>query len=1213
MRFGTRILWFAAIGALSVTALPARAAVASPCGPGSNPVACENSKQGSPMADWYSPNAWGDIKGFTTRESVRPGDALQFKVDSPASYKISIYRLGWYGGNGARLMPTSPTATFPAKTQGPCKTDSTGLYDCGNWATTATWTVPSDAVSGLYLAMLDQADGNGVMPYPFVVRDEIRHSDIVVQTSDQTWQAYNMYGNRNLYQGAGPAPDGRAYKVSYNRPLDIGGDNGVFGSEYAMIGWMERNGYDVSYLSGIDVSTNGSLLLNHKVYMSSGHDEYWTQGQWDNVTAARQAGVNLAFFSGNDVFWRTRLEPSIDGSNTSNRTLVCYKMTKMAQNNGIADPSGTWTGTWMDPNGAGIGGNKPQNQLTGTLFRANGYRNDAMTVPGSYGKLRLWRSTSIANLQPNQTATFPTGTLGYEWNVDENNSVRPSGAIDMSSTTVSITDGTYLLDNGNTYGNGVATHSLVAYRDPVSKAMVFSSGTVQWSWGLDTVHVGNPTSEDVRMQQATVNLLADMGVQPETLQSNLVAATGSTDATGPTVSVSTPSSGATVPALSPVTITGTATDVGGQVARVEVSVDGGGTWQAATGRASWSYSWTPTAMGSAQIKVRAVDDTVNIGAVTTLPVTVGSPQCPCTIFPGVAAPQGVDSGDASAVELGVKFSVSQPGSVTGVRFYKSALNTGVHKGNLWTSTGQLLATGNFVNETASGWQTLSFSSAVPIKPNTTYVASYYAPTGHYSADAGYFATQGAGLPPIQALPSNTSGGNGVYRYASGGGFPAATYNNTNYWVDAILDTSQASTVPPSVTSVSPAASATNVAITAPVTATFDHGIDSSTLEFSLKDPGGVSVPGTVTYDVATHVAKLQPSGQLGLGTVYSASVRATDLWGNAMTSPFTWSFTTSTTPPPVTCPCSVWNDSTTPAVVNPGDPNAIEVGTRFSSAIDGYVTGVRFYKGSNNTGTHTGTLWSNTGQLLATGTFTGETSSGWQTLTFGSPVAMTANTPYVVSYFAPSGQYAVDSGYFTAGRSSYPLTALADGAAGSNGLYRYGAVSGFPTNSYNSSNYWVDVVFSNTAPTTSASLAAFDGGPTSTTTATQTNGTSITFSAAIDPASLKIQVMSTTPAAEEDEKTPIPGSVAYDPKTRTATWRPANPLVPLTKYELSAVAKDTRGHALKATSWTVTAPKLKVARHRPPLPEPPRNSPPAVQPQDTPRNPRRNAAVPTGK
>jgi hypothetical protein len=382
-----------ALALLTVAAtllLPTAAvAAADPCGANSNPIVCENSKPGTPIGDWYAEDSWGDIEGFTTKVSVQAGETLQLKVQSPSAYKLSIYRLGYYGGDGARLMPTSPTASFPAKTQSPCLHDTaTGLVDCGNWTVNATWQVPADAVSGVYLAMLDQGngDGSGFEPYPFVVTNDNSHSDVLVQTSDQTWQAYNTWGGQDVYYGGGPAPDGRAYKVSYNRPLSIAGDNGLLSTEFPMIQWLERNGYDVSYASGLDVSTKPSILLNHKMFMSSGHDEYWNQPQWNNVMAARKAGVNLAFFSGNEAFWRTRYEPSISSDATANRTMVTYKMTKMAMTppNGVADPSGQWTGTWMDPAGAGTGGDTPQNQLTGTLFTVNGYRNDAITVSSAY-------------------------------------------------------------------------------------------------------------------------------------------------------------------------------------------------------------------------------------------------------------------------------------------------------------------------------------------------------------------------------------------------------------------------------------------------------------------------------------------------------------------------------------------------------------------------------------------------------------------------------------------------------------------------------------------------------------------------------------------------------------------------------------------------------------------------------------------------------------
>ncbi|MFF8401350.1 DUF4082 domain-containing protein [Streptomyces sp. NPDC015684] len=1176
----------ALIWAVLPLAVPAQAA-SDPCGSGSNPIVCENSKPGSPKSDWFSPNAYGDIQGFSTKESVQAGDTVQFKVQSKTSYHIEIYRLGWYGGDGAREISTAAQAavTYPANfTTKPanCTTKAgTGLVDCGNWPVTASWTVPSDAVSGLYIANLTQTDGDGLMPYPFVVRKDSSTSDVVVQTSDQTWQAYNDYGGQDLYGGAGPAPDGRAYEVSYNRPLDIGGDNGIYGSEFMMLSWLERNGYDVSYLSGVDVSANGATLLkNHKVYVSSGHDEYWTQSQYSNVLAARKAGVREAFFSGNEVFWKTRLAPSIDGANTANRTMVCYKMTKMAQGNGIADPSGTWTGTWMDPTSTQYGQTyQPPNILTGSMFTVNGYRSDAITVPGSYGKNRIWRNTSVANLSAGQTATFPTGTLGYEWDSDLDNSTRPAGAIDVSSTTVDINDGKLRMDWGNVYGNGTATHNLVEFRDQDSGALVFGSGTVQWSWGLTNVPTYNPddtvVTEDSRMQQATLNVLADMGVQPKSPQSNLTAATASTDTTGPAVSVTAPASGVTVPALKPVTIKGTASDSGsGVVARVEVSTDGGSTWNAATGLTSWSYSWTPTTPGAASVKVRAVDDSVNIGAVTTVPVTVGPQACPCTVWPASAVPGTVNAGDGSSVELGVKFRTTAAGSVTGVRFYKSPANTGSHTGSLWSASGTRLATGTFTNETASGWQQLNFSTPVSVKANTTYVASYFAPNGGYSYDGGYFSGKDAGLAPLTALKSGTDGGNGVYHYGSTSAFPSSASSGSNYWVDVVLDTSTASTSPPTVTSTSPTSGATGVSITAPVSAVFSSAVDADTLTFTLKDAGGDTVPGTKTLP-ASNKATFTPSTELALHTTYTASVQASDLWGNAMADPVTWTFTTSSTPPAVTCPCTLWNSATVPATTDvTGDTNSVELGTRFTSSAAGWITGVTFYKGTGNTGTHTGSLWSDDGTLLATGTFTGETATGWQQMTFTTPVAVTADTAYVVSYHAPNGHYAVDGGYFAAAHQSYPLTGTADTTAHHNGLYRYGAGPAFPNSSYGSANYWVGPVF--TADNPSGSLAKATSSEVTTSSLKHTADAADPLTVTL-PAGTKLSNVKATltvlPGAKAAaaKKLHVTAVTSYDRATHRMAVHLSAPLPDGTRFKVTLTARDKHRHTVKSHSWTLTS------------------------------------------
>ena len=266
--------------------------------------------------------------------------------------------MGYYGGLGARKVATiTPSVSLP-QSQPACLIDAnTGLTDCGNWAVSASWAVPATATSGIYFAHLVRTDNGtgGDSHIVFVVRNDSSHSAVLYQTSDETWQAYNYYGNGSLYGQGTPSFDltGRSFKVSYNRPFLTRGfaqewDTWLFGPEFPMIQWLEQNGYDVTYFTSVDGARNGSLIQNHKIFMDSGHDEYWSGPRRANVQAARDAGVNLAFFSGNTMFWKTRWENSIDGTNTPNRTLVCYKETLAF---GILDPSDPpiSTGTWRDP------------------------------------------------------------------------------------------------------------------------------------------------------------------------------------------------------------------------------------------------------------------------------------------------------------------------------------------------------------------------------------------------------------------------------------------------------------------------------------------------------------------------------------------------------------------------------------------------------------------------------------------------------------------------------------------------------------------------------------------------------------------------------------------------------------------------------------------------------------------------------------------------
>jgi hypothetical protein len=662
---------FVAAALASLTAADAQRPPALPpdCVRPANRIVAENCKPGNPSTEW-DVNGSGDLKiqGFATDISANAGETISFKVDSASpAYRIDIYRLGYYGGKGGRQVASiKPSVALP-QSQPACLTDpAVRLYDCGNWAVTASWAVPREATSGIYIARLVREDNDpaswapdnsrttAARPTPsphaygalglgklanaleeprashiyFVVRDDDSRSDLLFQTSDTTWQAYNRAGITSTYGSFDPArPMERAYKVSMNRPYetrDYRAVNLVFNAEYPMLRWLEANGYDVTYSTGVDSDRRGALIRTHKVFLSVGHDEYWSGPQRVNVEAARDAGVHLAFFSGNDVFWKIRWEPSTDPSHTAYRTMVTYKETHA---NAKIDPlPGVWTGTWRDARAFNPEGPKPENALKGTIFTVNAWRNDPLIVPARFAPLRFWRNTEVAQLKAGQQAVLGYGILGHEWNEDLDNGFRPAGLMRLSETTVNNVP--YIQDHGTVYAAGTATHHLTLFRAP-GGALVFSAGTVQWAWGLDPNHdtetgipperangsnirVGVDLKGPVRaIQQATMNLLADMGAQPATRQADLARATASTDRTPPTSRVD-PGAARSV-GNGVFAITGVASDAGGVVSGVEVSVDEGRTWHPAEGTARWRYRWeAATAPAAGAILSRAVDDSGNL-------------------------------------------------------------------------------------------------------------------------------------------------------------------------------------------------------------------------------------------------------------------------------------------------------------------------------------------------------------------------------------------------------------------------------------------------------------------------------------------------------------------------------------------------------------------------------------------------------------------------
>ena len=277
-RGGRRLAWLALLAWAPLLVGSAfgsnRIAVAqSACDAPANAIVAENCLPGNPPSQW-DVGGLGGLAGFATDISVNRGDTVHFKVTTDRSYSMTIYRMGYYGGMGARQVAT--VQPLHVKNQQPCRTDAaTQLIDCGNWNESASWTVPLNAVSGIYFVKLLSDDGTLSSHIVFIVRDDSSHSDLLFQTSDTTWQAYNTYGGASLYTGS--APTFRAYKVSYNRPFetrDIHPFSWLFNTEYPMVRWLEANGYDVTYFTGIDSDRRGALIRNHKAFLSVGHDEY---------------------------------------------------------------------------------------------------------------------------------------------------------------------------------------------------------------------------------------------------------------------------------------------------------------------------------------------------------------------------------------------------------------------------------------------------------------------------------------------------------------------------------------------------------------------------------------------------------------------------------------------------------------------------------------------------------------------------------------------------------------------------------------------------------------------------------------------------------------------------------------------------------------------------------------------------------------------------
>jgi hypothetical protein len=443
-----------------------------------NPIPSENAIEGDPAWQQGFANAWGNqLEAYADHVSASPGDAVNLMVrsdgkstDGDASHASSaawsLYRLGWYDGAGARQVLAG--ATVAVTEMPPCTNQkSTGLVQC-SWPPAFSVTIPPTAISGLYLVRIVRQDKIGAL-IPLIIKDQ-RPSDLYFQSSVTTAQAYNNWGGEGLYSDSHDGL-GFATQVSFDRPYDLGfGSGQILNYEALTARFLERNGYDVSYTTNLDVAREGVAgLLRHGAFLSVGHDEYWDGDERIAVQAARDAGQPIFFFGANAGYWKTRQSnPGVDGNA---RIITCYKR------NPAQDPlAGTpaQTGRYRDPTI-----NEPEEALDGTMYEGWLLFGEPWAVQNAGDP--LYAGTGLR-----EGDTIPQ-LVGYEY--DRRFGVSVPGPVTVVSHSP-------VVDAEGRPSYQQATH----YKAP-SGAFVFGAGTIYWSRFLDGA------LRDPRVERMTANAL----------------------------------------------------------------------------------------------------------------------------------------------------------------------------------------------------------------------------------------------------------------------------------------------------------------------------------------------------------------------------------------------------------------------------------------------------------------------------------------------------------------------------------------------------------------------------------------------------------------------------------------------------------------------------------------------------------------------------------
>jgi hypothetical protein len=380
---------------------------------------------------------------------------------------------------------------------GTCRLDPSTLLVEANWKRSFQVKVEDGWVSGYYLIKLHDAATDTASYVVFIVRDDSSDAPALVQASTNTWQAYNTWGDASVYGSFGAdrkyiPKTRRAYRVSYDRPYDVSinssnnyGAGEFLSWEYNFVRWAESMGYEMAYTTNVDVSERPETLLRHRAFVSLGHDEYWTKGERDAVEQARDSGVSVAFFGGNEAYWQARLEQSSGG--TDRRVLTVYK--DAARDPLAREKPEETTILFADPPLS-----RPQSLLSGVAYGSNATPDYQPWRPAATDSW-VFDGTGIDSGE-----AFP-GIVGYEYDHMAAGDARPQGLTVVGSSPV----------NGF-LGSDTAISSLY---EAVSGATVFCAGTIGWSWGLDDYgHAERGEFADARLRKLTQNMMDRMTAPP---------------------------------------------------------------------------------------------------------------------------------------------------------------------------------------------------------------------------------------------------------------------------------------------------------------------------------------------------------------------------------------------------------------------------------------------------------------------------------------------------------------------------------------------------------------------------------------------------------------------------------------------------------------------------------------------------------------------------